>query len=72
MSCLYPHERLEAAAARALAVHAHSYRSVKSILENGLEQQALTLGPDPAPIRTHGNVRGAGYFTDKGKGGGLH
>jgi transposase len=61
----YPAERLEAAAARALASHAHSYRSVKSILERGLEQVPLELAP-PTPARApHVHVRGARYFTDE-------
>ncbi len=63
----YPHARLEAAAARALAAHAHSYRSLKSILEKGLDQTALDLVQDAQPIGPHANVRGAPYFTDKGE-----
>ena len=63
----YPHERLEAAAARALAVRAHSYRSLKSILEKGLDQYVLDLAVDERPVGTHENVRGAHYFTDKGE-----
>ena len=61
----YPPLRLEAAAARALACHAHSYRSLKSILERGLEQLPLELTP-PTPTRApHVHVRGARYFTDE-------
>jgi transposase len=63
----YPHDRLEAAAARALAVRAHSYRSLKSILEKGLDRCALDLAVDARPVGTHENVRGAHYFTDKGE-----
>jgi hypothetical protein len=63
----YPYVHLEAAAARALTVHAHSYRSVKSMLEKGLDQQSLDLGPsqEDKPASLHGNVRGADYFTDE-------
>jgi transposase len=61
----YPHARLEAAAARALAVHALSYRSLKSILERGLDQCTLNLAQDVRPTGTRENVRGADYFTDK-------
>ena len=58
----YGPERLEAAAARALAVHGYSYRSVESILKTGLDQQPLPLrGPDP-PVRRHENVRGPDYY----------
>ena len=43
----YGDERLEAAAARALAIRAHSYRSVESILKAGLDGQPLP-GDEPA------------------------
>ena len=55
-------ERLEAACTRALAIKAPSYRSVKSILENELDQQPL---PEPAEERAtieHQNIRGPEYF----------
>jgi transposase len=57
-------ERLEAACARALAIQAPSYRSVKSILEKELDQQPL---PEPAPERAaieHPNIRGPEYFVN--------
>ncbi len=60
----YSPERLEAAAFRALRSGAHSYRSVRSILEHSLdrvpldEQTTLTL-PDQ-----HENVRGGAYYND--------
>jgi len=62
----YPRERMEAAAGRALAVHAHSYRSLKTILAKGLDQMALDLGPEAPPLMAHANVRGPRYFTDEG------
>ncbi len=58
----YGAERLEAACQRALAVRAHSYRSVESILRSGLDRQAL---PEPAAERAHPdheNVRGPDYY----------
>jgi hypothetical protein len=57
----YSAERLEAAAARALALGGISYKSVKSILKNGLDQVPL---PDQTPqaMPAHTNVRGPGYF----------
>jgi transposase len=58
----YGAERLEAACERALAVRAHSYRSVESILRTGLDRQPL---PADGPARTHpshDNVRGPGYY----------
>jgi len=58
----YPAPRMEAAATRALAARAHSYRSLKAILEHGLDQQALAIdAPAPAP---HANVRGPAYYAD--------
>jgi len=58
----YGDARLEAAAARALAIRALSYRSVESILKGGLDGLPL---PGPEPVTTigdHANVRGAGYY----------
>ncbi len=57
----YSAERLEAAAARALALGGISYKSVKSILKNRLDQVPL---PDQAPqaMPAHASVRGPGYF----------
>lgn len=55
--------RVEAACARALAVGAVSYTSVKSILKENLDRQPLpvqmSLLPPPP---THQNLRGADYF----------
>jgi transposase len=53
--------RLEAACARALALHALSYQSVKSILTHGLEAQPLPPTPPHAPIQ-HAHLRGAHYY----------
>lgn len=58
----YGQERLEAACARALFAKAHTYRSVESILQKGLDRQPL---PADAPGRTHpshDNVRGPDYY----------
>ncbi len=58
----YGKDRLEAACQRALVIEGLSYKSISSILKNGLDQQTL---PDKAPpTRTieHGNVRGASYY----------
>jgi hypothetical protein len=47
----YSAERLEKAAARALALQAYSYHSVNSILERGLDRQPLPENPPPvSPI----------------------
>ena len=61
-------DRLEAACTRALKLNACSYKSVKSILQTGLDRQPL---PDPPPERSpllHSNLRGPHYF-DSSKGG---
>jgi len=59
----YSKPRLEAACQRALAIHSASYRSVASILKQGLDQQPL---PDDQSGQTelplHTNVRGPGYY----------
>ena len=57
----YANERLEAAAARAVSTGACSYRSVKSILERGLDRQPLEA-PSTRPPLDHPNLRGAAYF----------
>lgn len=57
----YSAERLEAAARRAVATGAWSYRSIKSILERGLDHQPLEI-PRSAPPLQHENLRGATYF----------
>lgn len=58
----YGPERVEAACERTLAIHGHSYKSVKAILEHGLEARPLP-GPEPSlPPVEHANVRGAAYY----------
>jgi transposase len=57
----YSVERLEAAARRAMATGACSYRSVKSILERRLDHQPLETPPSAPPLQ-HENLRGAAYF----------
>jgi transposase len=57
----YGAERLEAACARALAVQATSYKSVKSILEHGLDARPLPA-PAAAEVIDHHNIRGAEYY----------
>jgi transposase len=57
----YTRERLEKAAARAVACHSHSYRSVDSILKNKLESQPLPrFSQSRLPL--HENIRGGSYF----------
>lgn len=61
----YPEERVEAACTRALAVNACSYKSVKSILETGLDHQSVEDPKTPDAHRIlHANVRGAAYYAE--------
>lgn len=57
----YSPERLEAAAARAVAYQAFAYKSVHSILEKGLDrvqaEQAKVI-----PLQVHENLRGPKYY----------
>jgi len=61
----YSDERLEAACSRALNINAFTYKSVKSILEKGLDKLPVPELFEAAPIR-HYNLRGAKYFSEEG------
>ncbi len=58
----YSPPRLEAAAERALALHACSYQSLKSMLERGLDSLPVEPAPPSRPPVEHDNIRGADYF----------
>jgi len=58
----YTPARLEAACTRALAIRAPTYRSVASILKNGLDRQPSLFAPSPPPLPAHENVRGPDYY----------
>lgn len=59
----YGPQRLEAACKRALTVRAFSYRSVESILKNGLDSRPLPDStPSPPDRRQHDNLRGPDYY----------
>lgn len=58
---LYGRDRLEAASKRALAIGASSYKSIRSILENGLDREAVPEMQDSQTIE-HPNLRGQGYY----------
>lgn len=55
-------ERMEGACTRALAIGAHRYRSVASILEKGLDRQPLVPAQTELPLPNHANVRGPDYY----------
>jgi transposase len=58
----YGAQRLEAASRRALAIGACSYKSVESILKNGLDRKPLpSIKVETAEIE-HDNLRGADYY----------
>jgi transposase len=58
----YTEQRLEAACNRALAIDAVSYRSIKSILENGLDQRPLPEPEKETKSIQHINIRGKNYY----------
>jgi transposase len=59
----YGKARLEVACERALAIHSPNYRSVTSILKQGLDRQPLPeTEPAQSELPLHGNVRGPGYY----------
>ena len=57
---LYSPERVEEACARALELQAYNYKSVKSLLEHGLEKVHSKLKEKIIPL--HDNVRGKSYY----------
>jgi len=62
----YSPERLENACSRALIIKGFSYKSVKSILKNGLDQQPLLFdhSENTSPL-SHDNIRGKHYYQQK-------
>lgn len=65
---LYGAERLEAACQRGLATGAASYKSIKSILQLGLDRRPLPPKEFPTQLRIiHSNIRGSEYYTTKGE-----
>ena len=60
----YTPERVEKASIRALAIGACSYKSVKSILKNGLDRQPLLFEhpEEEAQPPAHRNIRGRHYY----------
>jgi transposase len=58
----YGDSRLEAACKRAVHINALSYRSIESILKNGLDQKPLPeMDSKKVPVK-HKNIRGAAYY----------
>jgi len=63
LSKAYSPERVENACKRALEIEAYNYRSVKSLLERGLENSILT-GENKKVITLHANIRGNEYYRE--------
>ena len=57
----YGNDRLEAACDRAFQIQAVTWRSIDSILKNGLDRQNKKPVQATLPL-SHANVRGAGYY----------
>lgn len=58
----YSAERLEAAAQRAIIIRSFSYKSVKSILEHGVDRLPITEEQEVTAIVYHDNIRGSEYY----------
>jgi transposase len=58
----YDKERVEAACKRALAIGGTSFKSVKSILETGLDKKPLPEQKTAPQTITHSNIRGSEYY----------
>jgi transposase len=60
----YSAERLEAACQRALTLGACAYKSLESILRNGLDRRPLPQTPETTAGPSHANIRGPRYYED--------
>ena len=58
----YDPVRLEAACRRGISIGATSYRSIASILNNGLDKAFLAESAPEADAIHHGNIRGRDYY----------
>ena len=59
----YDRSRLEKACERALLIRSASYKSIASILKQGLDKQPLdSKGDAQGELPLHTNVRGASYY----------
>ena len=57
-------QRFELACAKALAIHSPNPKSIRSILQNKLEEKSEDR-TSQQPIPPHANVRGAGYYQNQ-------
>lgn len=58
--------RFEAACGEALRIKSPTCKSIRSLLQNRLDQRGATDAPGKA-LPKHKNVRGAGYYTNEGE-----
>ena len=59
----YGTERLDAACRRALTIGACSYKSIESILKNGLDRTPLPATVPATAAPRHANIRGPEYYS---------
>lgn len=62
----YTDTRVNAACRRAVILDVCAFRSIKSILQTGKDQEVLEELPAGTPVVHHANVRGAGYYAMEG------
>jgi transposase len=62
LSKAYGADRLEKASGRALTLGGLGYRTVESILKNGLDRRPLPMVVPSAPVVEHDNLRGSQYY----------
>ncbi len=62
LSKYYGKERVEAACLRGLRSNVTSYKSIKSILESGLDKVPVDSTPRHIVMTPHANVRGSEYY----------
>ena len=62
LSKSYGDERLEAACGRALLLGTHRYKSIESILKNGLDNKPIAEQQDMNLPDGHDNIRGLSYY----------
>jgi Mu transposase, C-terminal domain len=58
----YTPERLEAAATRAVRIRGYSYKSIDSILKNGLDRVPMEERKEVIAVIQHDNIRGKEYY----------
>lgn len=58
----YGDDRLEAACQRALLLGTHRYKSIESILKNGLDKRPLPQQQELSLPEDHDNIRGPSYY----------